>query len=41
MLKSADKGILFRPPESVVDAFPELTVTRTYDDLKAIIQELL
>jgi phosphoserine / homoserine phosphotransferase len=41
MLKSADKGILFRPPESVVEAFPELAVTRTYDDLKAIIQKLL
>jgi phosphoserine / homoserine phosphotransferase len=41
MLKSADKGILFRPPESVVDAFPELVVTRHYDDLKAIIQKLL
>jgi len=41
MLKSADKGILFRPPDNVVEAFPELAVTRTYDDLKAIIRKIL
>ena len=41
MLKSADKGILFRPPYSVVEAFQELEVTRTYDDLKTIIQKIL
>ena len=41
MLKSADKGILFRPPDNVMEAFPELEVTRTYEDLKAIIRKIL
>ncbi len=41
MLKSADKGILFRPPDNVVEAFPELEVTRTYNDLKAILEKFL
>lgn len=41
MLKSADKGILFRPPENVVKEFPELEVTRNYDDLRTILQKIL
>ena len=41
MLKSADNGILFRPPDNVVEAFPELEVTRTYNDLKAILEKFL
>jgi len=38
MLKAADSGILFRPPQNVVDEFPEFPVTRDYEALKAIIQ---
>jgi phosphoserine/homoserine phosphotransferase len=37
MLKEADQGILFRPPQNVVDDYPELPVTKTYDELKDII----
>ncbi len=41
MLKEADTGILFRPPENVKDEFPELPVTTTYEEVKAVIQEKL
>ncbi len=35
MLKAADTGILYSPPQNVIDDFPEFPVTRTYDELKA------
>ncbi|WP_245581221.1 bifunctional phosphoserine phosphatase/homoserine phosphotransferase ThrH [Propionicicella superfundia] len=37
MLLAADAGILFDPPQSVVDAFGQLPVTRGYDELRAAI----
>lgn len=41
MLKEADVGILFSPPENVKNEFPELPVTYNYDELKSIIQKTL
>ncbi len=41
MLKAADHGVLFRPPDNVVAEFPDLPVTRDYDQLKSKLQELL
>jgi len=41
MLKEADNGILFDPPENVKNEFPEFPVTYSYDDLKNIIQQIL
>ncbi len=41
MLKEADKGILFCPPDNVVSEFPELPVTYNYDELKALITETM
>ena len=41
MLKQADNGILFDPPENVKNEFPEFPVTYNYDDLKNIIQKIL
>ena len=41
MLKEADTGILFCPPENVVAEFPEFTVTRNYGDLKTAIEQAL
>jgi phosphoserine/homoserine phosphotransferase len=41
MLKQADNGILFDPPENVKNEFPEFPVTYNYDDLKNIIQQIL
>jgi len=35
MLGAADAGILFRPPQSVIDDFPSFPVTRTYEELRA------
>lgn len=37
MLLKADQGILFRPPQNVVDEFPQLPVCYDYEDLKRII----
>jgi len=34
MLGAADAGILFRPPQNVIDDFPQFPVTRTYDELR-------
>lgn len=41
MLKEADKGYFFRPPQNVIDEFPEFPVTRTYEELKALIAKEL
>lgn len=35
MLSEADSGILFRPPQNVIDEFPQFPVTITYDELTA------
>ncbi|MBN1998763.1 bifunctional phosphoserine phosphatase/homoserine phosphotransferase ThrH [candidate division KSB1 bacterium] len=34
MLAAADIGILFRPPQNVIDEFPQFPVTQNYDELK-------
>lgn len=41
MLKAADHGILFRPPENVIAEFPDLPVTNGYDEIKAVLTKLL
>ncbi len=38
MLKEADTGILFNPPQNVRDEYPELPVTYTYDELRVILE---
>jgi phosphoserine/homoserine phosphotransferase len=35
MLGAAHAGILFRPPQNVIDEFPHFPVTRDYDELRA------
>ncbi|MBX3647232.1 MAG: bifunctional phosphoserine phosphatase/homoserine phosphotransferase ThrH [Rhodocyclaceae bacterium] len=35
MLAEADAGILFRPPQNVIDEFPQFPVTRNYEELCA------
>ncbi len=35
MLAAAHAGILFRPPQNVIDEFPQYPVTTTYEELKA------
>jgi phosphoserine/homoserine phosphotransferase len=34
MLGEADAGILFSPPQNVIDEFPQFPVTNNYDELK-------
>ena len=34
MLGAADGGILFRPPQNVIDEFPQFPVAANYDELK-------
>jgi len=34
MLMQADRGILFRPPQNVIDEFPQFPVTREYTELQ-------
>jgi phosphoserine/homoserine phosphotransferase len=39
MLTEADAGILFCPPQNVIDEFPQFPVTRDYDQLKAAFEK--
>jgi phosphoserine/homoserine phosphotransferase len=41
MIQAADQGFFFKPPESVVAEFPDIPVTRDYEDLKAMLVRLL
>ena len=38
MLKEAEYGILFRPPQNVIEDFPEFPVVNEYSELKDIIK---
>ena len=40
MLMEADAGIFFKPPDGIIDEFPQFKVTRNYEELKAAFQEL-
>ena len=35
MLSEADAGILFRPPDNVIEDFPQFAVTRSFEELRA------
>ena len=39
MLKTADAGIFFRPPDTIIDEFPQIPVTREYSELLTAIEE--
>ena len=41
MLKEADHGILFSPPDNVREEYPELPATYTYDELRAVMEKML
>jgi phosphoserine/homoserine phosphotransferase len=41
MLRKADTGILFNPPQNVIDEHPDLPVAVSYDSLKQIISDLI
>ena len=41
MLKEADNGILFNPPDNVKNEYPEFPITFSYDELRSIIEKIL
>jgi phosphoserine/homoserine phosphotransferase len=41
MLKEADHGILFKPPENVINEFPEFPVVNNYSDFKVVLSNHL
>lgn len=41
MLKEADVGILFCPPQNVIDDYPEFPVARNYEELGAILKKYI
>jgi len=41
MLKEADHGILFRPPDNVKEEFPQFPVTENYNELKGVIEKII
>jgi len=41
MLKEADHGVLFNPPQNVREEYPELPATYNYDELKTVMGKLL
>ncbi len=41
MIKAADQGFFFKPPETVIQEFPEIPVARDYEELKAMITSML
>jgi len=41
MLDQAEKGILFKPPQNVIDDYPQYPVVNNYDDLKALLIKYL
>lgn len=41
MLKQADQGILFNPPENVIKDHPELPVVYDYEQIKTIIRKVI
>ncbi len=41
MLKEAESAFLFRPPENVINEFPQFPVTTNYEELKPLISNAL
>lgn len=41
MIQEADQGFLFNPPDSIVADYPQIPVTRNYQELKAMVTSAL
>ncbi|MGD9824879.1 bifunctional phosphoserine phosphatase/homoserine phosphotransferase ThrH [Desulfobacter sp.] len=41
MILAADQGFFFKPPESITKVFPDIPITRSYDELKVMLTNLL
>ncbi len=41
MILEADQGFFFKPPESITKDFPDIPITRSYEELKVMLSNLL
>jgi phosphoserine / homoserine phosphotransferase len=41
MIQTADQGFFFKPPKTVVKEYPDIPVTRDYDELKTMLTRVL
>ena len=41
MLQQADKAFLYRPPQNVIDDYPEFPVATNYDEMKALLNKMM
>ncbi|MDD4273581.1 MAG: bifunctional phosphoserine phosphatase/homoserine phosphotransferase ThrH [Desulfobacter postgatei] len=41
MILSADQGFFFKPPESITKDFPDIPITRSYDELQVMLTTFL
>jgi len=41
MLKTAESAILYCPPDNIIEKYSEFALTRTYDELKQAIKEII
>jgi len=41
MLQTAEHGILFRPPDNVIEAYPQFPVTKTYAQLQQALEKVI
>jgi phosphoserine/homoserine phosphotransferase len=41
MLKQADVGILFRPPQNVIRDYPQFPVVTDYEELKQLLADYI
>jgi phosphoserine/homoserine phosphotransferase len=41
MLKTAESGILYCPPDNIKEEYSEFAVTRTYAELKQAIKKII
>jgi phosphoserine / homoserine phosphotransferase len=41
MLKTADHGFLFRPPQNVIDEYPQFPVTHEYEEIRTLMGRIL
>ena len=41
MILEADQGFFFKPPESITKDFPDIPITRSYDELKVMLSNLM
>ena len=41
MLQEADQAFLFKPPQNVVDDYPEFPVAHTYPEMRVLLEEMM